>query len=175
VRAFGWRSALQPAFVAASVAWAALLVLTPWVASRPRASDAAAALVLAVYGMGSLVCHQLPARSYRLWSAQMPVCARCAGIYFGAAIAAILAVAPLKRRPMSGAVDVYGAVVGRRFSGANASRTALIAAVVPTLATLVYEWTTGGVPAHWIRTAAGVPIGAVTAWLVVRETAFRSS
>jgi Predicted membrane protein (DUF2085) len=175
VRAFGWRSALQPAFVAASVAWATLLVLTPWVASRPHASESAAALVLAVYGMGSLVCHQLPARSYRIWSAQMPVCARCAGIYFGAAIAAILAVAPLKRRSAYGPVDLYGAVAGRRFSGANASRTVLIIAVVPTLATLVYEWTTGGVPAHWIRTAAGVPIGAVTAWLVVRETAFRSS
>jgi len=52
---------------------------------------------------------------------------------------------------------------------------ALVMAVVPTLATLVYEWTTGDVPAHWIRTAAGVPIGAVAAWLVVRETAWRSS
>jgi hypothetical protein len=171
VRRFGWRFTLQPAFVAASVAWAALLLLTPLVASRPRASDGAAALVLAVYGIGSLLCHQLPARSYRVWSAQMPVCARCAGIYFGAAIAAILAVAPLKRRPTSGAVDVYGDI-GHRFSGANGSRAALIVAVVPTLATLVYEWTTGDVPAHWIRTAAGVPIGAVAAWLVARETTF---
>jgi len=183
VRAFGWRSTLQPAFVAASVAWAALLLLTPWVASRPHASDGAAALVLAVYGIGSLLCHQLPARSYRIWSAQMPVCARCAGIYFGAAIAAILAVAPLQRRPTSDAVverrsrdaNASGAVAGRRFSGANVSRNALIVAVVPTLATLVYEWTTGGMPPHWIRTAAGVPIGAVAAWLVARETARRSS
>ena len=165
------------------MAWAALLLLAPLVASRPRASEGGAALVLAVYGIGSLLCHQLPARSYRIWSAQMPVCARCAGIYFGAAIAAILAVAPLKRRPTSGAVgahrsggdDLYGAVVGRRFSGANGSRMALVMAVVPTLATLVYEWTTGDVPAHWIRTAAGVSIGAVAAWLVVRETAWRSS
>ena len=151
--------------------WAALLLLTPWVASRLRASEGAAALVLGVYGIGSLVCHQLPARSYRVWSVQMPVCARCAGIYFGAAIAATLSVAPLKRRPTSGAVDVYGAVGGRRFSGADPSRNALIVAVVPTLVTLVYEWTTGDMPAHWIRTAAGVPIGAVAAWLVVRETA----
>ena len=169
------------------MAWAALLLLAPLVASRPRASEGGAALVLAVYGIGSLLCHQLPARSYRIWSAQMPVCARCAGIYFGAAIAAILAVAPLKRRPtaawragrrpyvghrFSGAV---GSVVEYCFGGANASRNALIVAVIPTLATLVYEWTTGDVPAHWIRTAAGVSIGAVAAWLVVRETAWRSS
>jgi hypothetical protein len=181
VRAFRWRSTLQPAFVAATVAWAALLLLAPFVASRPRASDGAAALVLAVYGIGSLLCHQLPARSYRLWSVQMPVCARCAGIYFGAAIAAILAAAPLTRRPTSD-VDAaltrrpeFSAVGGHRVSGAFEPRVALIVAVVPTLMTLVFEWTTGDMPTHWIRAAAGVPIGAVAAWLVVRETAFRSS
>ena len=84
-----WRSAAQPAFVAGvggvGGAAAAGAVRSP---SRPRASAAGAAFVLAVYGIGSLVCHQLPARSFHLWSAQMPVCARCAGIYFGAAVAA---------------------------------------------------------------------------------------
>src|ERR1700730_13319892 len=67
VRTFGWRSALQPAFVAASVGWAGLLLLAPLVASRPHASQAGTALVLAVYGVGSLLCHQLPDRSYRVW------------------------------------------------------------------------------------------------------------
>jgi hypothetical protein len=38
---------------------------------------------------------------------------------------------------------------------------------VPTLLTLVYEWTTGDMPSHAIRAAAGVPIGVVVAWLVV--------
>ena len=35
----------------------------------------------------SLVCHQLPARSFHLWMPSLPVCARCTGIYLGAAIA----------------------------------------------------------------------------------------
>ncbi len=53
-------------------------------AARTR-STPASVLILGVYGVGSLICHQLPERSYHLWAAQMPVCARCAGIYFGAA------------------------------------------------------------------------------------------
>jgi hypothetical protein len=44
---------------------------------------------------------------------------------------------------------------------------ALALAVVPTLLTLVYEWSTGDMPSHAIRAAAGVPIGVAVAWLVV--------
>jgi hypothetical protein len=51
--------------------------------------------------------------------------------------------------------------------GARRVQLALALAVVPTLLTLVYEWTTGVMPAHAIRAAAGVPIGLVVAWLVV--------
>src|SRR5262245_36462561 len=93
-----WRSAekapvrayVRRSFVAASITWAALLVVVPFLASRPHASMAGTAVVVAVYSIGSFVCHQLAERSYRLWSAQMPVCARCTGIYFGAAVSSIL-------------------------------------------------------------------------------------
>jgi len=166
-----WRSALQPAFVAASVAWAALLLLAPFAASRPHASEVGTALVVLVYGVGSLLCHQLPERSYRAWSAQMPVCARCAGIYLGAAIAAV--VAAKMQAPLNGwLAGERRTHVGRRFSSANGARLALMAAAAPTLATLVYEWTTGHMPAHGIRAAAGVPLGAVAAWLVTRHAGF---
>jgi uncharacterized membrane protein len=132
-------------------------VLTPFLASRGHASTLASALILGVYGLGSLVCHQLPERSYQMWSAQMPVCARCAGIYLGAVIG----------------------VLGARFAGVRAAsirlidhvperaRVLLALAAIPTAATLVYEWSTGGMPSHAIRAAAGVPIGLVVAWLVV--------
>ncbi len=164
-----------------------MLPLAPYVASRPHASPAGTAFVVAVYGIGSLICHQLPERSYRLWTAQMPVCARCAGIYFGAAIAAIaLTAAPLKRRPTdddaaplkrrstyddTAPLKPRPPYVGHRFSGANAntSRDTLIIAALPTLLTLVYEWTTGRAPANWIRFAAGAPIGVAVAWLVIRH------
>jgi hypothetical protein len=50
-------------------------------------------LAAAVYGIGSLVCHQLSERSFHWHGAQLAVCARCTGIYLGAC--AIAVVAPL--------------------------------------------------------------------------------
>src|SRR6185295_1848536 len=77
------KAALRPAFVAATVVWALLLALVPFLAGRPHATTIGAALILAVYAVGSVICHQLPERSFHLWAAQLPVCARCTGIYAG--------------------------------------------------------------------------------------------
>jgi hypothetical protein len=157
---------LRAAFVAASAAWAVLLVLAPFLASRPHASTLASALIVGVYGFGSLICHQLPERSYQLWTAQMPVCARCAGIYFGAvagAIASAFRAADAVRRGGSDARHPPSFVA----QGFSPARVALALAAAPTLATLVYEWTTGDMPSNAIRAAAGVPIGLVVAWVVV--------
>ena len=144
---------VRVALVAATVTWAGLLVATPLLASRPHASPIASALILAVYGIGSLICHQLPERSYHIWTAQMPVCARCAGIYFGAVAGAIAGLFG------TGAVGARARRLG--------PRAILALAATPTLVTLVYEWTTGDMPAHAIRAAAGAPIGGVVAWLLV--------
>ena len=46
-------------------------------------------------------------------------------------------------------------------SPSTAPRLAPRAGRAPTAATLVYEWTTGDMPSHAIRAAAGVPIGLV--------------
>jgi uncharacterized membrane protein len=148
---------LRAAFVAASATWTFALVLAPLLATRAHASAFGTAVVVAAYAVGSLVCHQLPARSFHLWGAQMPVCARCTGIYVGAAMVAVVEAArafrPGDRR------------VGVRLALRPAAMLAV--AAVPTLLTLVYEWTTGVTPANWIRFAAGVPIGVLVAWLVV--------
>ena len=155
----GWRPAaslLRNAFTAAAVVWAGLLVAVPFAASRPHASPPVSVLIVAVYGAGSLVCHQLAERSYHLWTVQMPVCARCAGIYVGAVLGVVGA-----RAFQAAAVRSADSLALHRV------RFALALAVLPSLLTLVYEWTTGVMPAHAIRFAAGVPIGAVVAWLVV--------
>ena len=163
-------SALRAAFVAASVAWAVMLPLAPYVASRPHASPAGTAFVVAVYGIGGLICHQLPERSYRLWTAQMPVCVRCTGIYVGAAIAAAAAFGARGFHPRLRFGYRQPSVASRspKRLALQGPRATLIIAALPTLLTLTYEWTTGHMPAHWIRAAAGVLIGAVVAWLVVR-------
>jgi uncharacterized membrane protein len=38
-----------------------------------------------VYAAGSIVCHQLPERSFFLDGRQLPVCARCTGLYLSSA------------------------------------------------------------------------------------------
>src|ERR1700674_442731 len=122
---------LRRAFVAASIAWAVLLPIAPFAASQPAPAPFWYGLAFIVYGAGSFICHQLPARSFHTWSAQWPVCARCTGIYFGAAV---MAMVRLKADP------TYESVTTRR------ARVLLIAAAVPTAVTLVYEWTTGDTP-----------------------------
>jgi len=165
---------LRTAFIAASVAWAVLIVAATYLASRAHASLPASALIVGVYAVGSLICHQLPERSYHLWAAQMPVCARCTGIYFGAVAGAL---ASALRRPHAlrrSAPDVpllSGETRGRARPVRNVStawtRTVLALAATPTALTLVYEWTTGVMPSHAIRAAAGAAIGGAVAWLVV--------
>ena len=146
---------LRAAFIAATIWWAALLVAVPFLASRDHASAPASLLIVAVYAIGSLVCHQLPERSYHLWTVQLPVCARCAGIYVGA---------------MVGAVGARAFQAGGRRSERlviRKARTVLVLAVTPSALTLVYEWATGVMPSHAIRAAAGAAIGVAVAWLVV--------
>ncbi len=147
-------TALRRAFVAASIVWALMLPLAAFVASRSGSGHAAYAFALAVYAAGSVVCHQLPARSFALWSAKLPVCARCTGIYTGGAVASTL---------------IAGRGAGRdaaRMTRTRA-RSVLAIAAAPTVATLAWEWTTGNTPANAVRALAGLPIGAAVAWVVL--------
>ena len=85
---------LRRAFIAASVTWAAALPTSVYAGTRAHVPSLVAVLVAGVYAFGSIVCHQLPERSFHLWGAQMPVCARCTGIYVGAALASLLSFVP---------------------------------------------------------------------------------
>jgi uncharacterized membrane protein len=158
---------LRRAFVGAALAWAVLLVAVPLLASRSHATSLGAAVVVVVYGMGSFVCHQLPERSFRLWTAQMPVCARCTGIYFGAALTAFACSVARRFRAAdanAGGRSDVGRPEGLRYVS---PRVLITLAASPSIATLVYEWTTGVMPSNALRFAAGIPIGVVVAWLVV--------
>ena len=90
---------LRRGFVALSIGWAVLLPVAPFAASQAAPAPFWYGLAFVVYGAGSVICHQLPARSFHTWSAQWPVCARCTGIYFGAAVAAILATVTVRLKP----------------------------------------------------------------------------
>lgn len=145
-------AAMRRAFVSAALGWAAALPVATFAAAHARAESLPLTLALLVYTAGSAICHQKPERSFHLWAAQMPVCARCAGIYLGAALAAA------------------GAAGGRLDAPARsvrASRLVLAAASLPTAATLAYEWTSGVMPSNLLRATAGLPLGAAIAVLVV--------
>jgi len=129
-----------------AVAWLALLVLAP-VLPVPIAG--------VVYALGSHICHQRAERSFHLFAAQLPVCARCAGIYAGAAIGSLLAV--------SGSI--------RERSGAVSPRMLLTAGALPTLITLVAEWSGAWAGGNDARAAAGVWLGVAVALVVARAAA----
>jgi uncharacterized membrane protein len=145
---------LRRAFLISSVTWAACLPLSALAASRPDAPSALYGFAVVAYSVGHLICHQLSARSFHLWGASLPVCARCTGIYLGAAAASV----------------VLGLAPGRLSSDARGAkenaRLVLLIALVPTAATLAFEWTTGITPANWIRALAGLPLGVAVAWAV---------
>ena len=73
-------------------AWVVAIVAAPAVA---KVSGAAAAVI---YAVGSLICHQMPDRSFHLAGAQLPVCARCLGLYAGGAAGALAWMSIASRR-----------------------------------------------------------------------------
>ena len=158
---------LRRAFVAASIVWAALLPLAPFAASQPAPAPFWYGLALVVYGAGSFICHQLPARSFHSWSAQWPVCARCTGIYLGAAMAAVVATVRLKPDTTHETVRLKPDTTYVRRMSTRRARGLLVAAALPTAVTLIYEWTTGNTPSNAIRALAGAPLGAAVALIVI--------
>jgi uncharacterized membrane protein len=117
--------------------WFVLLLAAPLLPAPLGAS---------IYAIGSLICHQRPERSFWLAGVQLPVCARCLGIYAGVVAGAAAApVVGLVRRP----------------------RIPIVLATIPAIASLVVEWTALGTPSNGIRAITGLIGGAVIAAVVL--------
>src|SRR5262249_36325780 len=71
--------------VTLSVLWMALILAAPWLMAERHFLASAA-----IYQWLSVVCHQLPERSFYFHGYPMGVCSRCAGIYAGAIIGLLL-------------------------------------------------------------------------------------
>ncbi|MCA1634869.1 MAG: DUF2085 domain-containing protein, partial [Acidobacteria bacterium] len=89
---------------AGTVAWGAacafaLLVLGLVVLAPALRAEGSFIASQVVYRLFSAACHQMPERSFHLLGFPLAVCARCAGLYAGAA-AGLLAY-PLLRRPLA--------------------------------------------------------------------------
>src|SRR5687768_5314788 len=135
----------------AAIAWVAVLLAAP---------VAPAAAATPVYLFGSFLCHQLSDRSFHLAGVQLPVCARCLGIYAGAAIGAAVSIVG---HPLT------GRLAGRDGPphGRNAARVTLLIAALPTAITLVLEWSGLWQPGNVVRAAAGLVLGGGVALVVM--------
>jgi uncharacterized membrane protein len=151
-------------------------------AALPDHRSLARLFTLAVYGFGSAICHQRADRSFHLLAVQLPVCARCTGLYAGAAAAALsyvwLSRQSFRRGPAEAGRHVSESEAGRHVSvsgarrdaAARATRTArllLAAAALPMAASIVYEWTTGDVPSNAVRAATGFVLGSAVAQVIL--------
>lgn len=150
----------------AAVVWAAMLPAAAYAAALPADRSAAQVFAFAVYAFGSAICHQRDERSFHLFAEQLPVCARCTGLYAGAAIAAIWYVGLFRRRASGpGPSGVEGPPSGA--AGTGTARLLLASAAVPMAASLVYEWTTGDVPSNVVRAGTGIVFGSAVANVIL--------
>lgn len=80
-------AAVAAIWLAAILATPTLGAGAPVVTSTPSTLSRAGVVTGAlVYLLGSVVCHQRPERSFHRDGAQLPVCARCLGLYAGGAL-----------------------------------------------------------------------------------------
>lgn len=140
---------ITAALAVAALAWVALLLAGPFL-------PVPAAGVL--YGAGALICHQIAERSFHIEAFQLPVCARCFGLYAGAAIGAA-----------GGALDGPAAALGRPHRRTAWLVTAV--AALPTAITFALEWGAGWGVSNLARGLAGAPLGAAVAFVVAGAVA----
>jgi len=142
----------QPILALSALLWAAILLATPIALAHGYATAPAL-----IYQACALICHQRPERSFHLSGVQLPVCARCFGLYASGAIGALTA-----------------CIVAERWRGdgrAEDARWALAIAAVPTALTLGCEWIGLWYPSGAARALAAIPLGAVAGWVLVRTLA----
>src|SRR5262245_55785539 len=91
------RQLMAMAVATAAIVWS---IAIPTAAARihEQPPGLGSRLSTAVYLVSSVICHQRPERSFFTGQTAWPVCARCAGLYGGAAVGAVFALLiPVRR------------------------------------------------------------------------------
>jgi len=133
-----------------ATAWVAIVVVTPVALAHGYVT-----LPAVVYEAAGLICHQRPERSFHLLGIQLPVCARCFGLYASGAIGAVAACMLADR--------------GVERHGLSSLRSALSIAAIPTAVTLVCEWMGLWYPSGAARAIAALPLGVLAGWALVKS------
>jgi uncharacterized membrane protein len=121
---------------------------------RPEVTYVIGFVSLFAYSAGAVVCHQIPERSFFLAGRQLPVCARCTGLYLAAALGLAAWVLFRSARGARWPISPPSAVV------------ALVVAGLPTLLSFL-----AGVAGWWNgsnveRALLALPLGAAAGVLV---------
>jgi uncharacterized membrane protein len=140
---------LSAAITLAAVAWLSIIIVSPWA----LAHGPGRLLALAAYDIGSRICHQRPERSFHIAAVQMPVCARCFGLYVSGALG--LSLAWLQRRRLSPIV----------------TRVALGVAALPIAVTVALERIGAIAPTNVERMLTALPLGFFAGLVIVGSLA----
>jgi hypothetical protein len=140
---------------ATAVSWVAIVLTAPLALAHGYTLFPAL-----VYEAAGLICHQRPERSFHLAGIQLPVCARCFGLYASGAAGAVAA---------SLAGGSWAAAAPRRFAA-----TVLTVAALPTILSVALEWVGVVHPGGLARAVLALPLGIVSGWLFVCALRTRS-
>lgn len=134
--------------------WMALIVATPALADRASGDHLGMRIATVAYLTGSFICHQRPERTFHVDGIALPVCARCTGVYAGAAAGVVVALWP-------------GFARRARRAPASRWRPALTACAAPMAVSFLVEWLTPLPVSNLARAATGVIAGAAVASFVI--------
>lgn len=149
---------MAPAIGALATSWLLLL------ATAPMLWTSVAALL---YAGGSIICHQLPERSFHIGGVQLPVCARCFGLYAGGALGSVAAAVAFRAGSVPARLQRDVQVLRRLLHTRSGVWIATVIAALPTAVTVVVEWVIGWPVSNVVRASAAVPLGATAAFVVV--------
>ena len=102
-----------------------------------------------LFPLGHFICHQRPERSFYIGGHQLPVCARCTGLYAGGAVGGSIALAVASGM------------------AASRARRVLAVAALPTAVTWTLEFARVVPFSNVSRFAAALPLGFAAAWLIL--------
>lgn len=138
-------SPLATTLTIVATVWLAMILTAPVGLARGRAPIP----TLATYQIGALVCHQRPERSFHLAGVQMPVCARCFGLY------------------LSGAAGLLFAWITRLRVPGHVTKAMLAVAATPIALTVALEMVGAIATSNVVRMSTGLPLGFAAGLLIV--------
>ncbi len=137
------------ALTLAAALWLSIVIVSPWAIAHGTGRM----LAVAAYEIGGRICHQRPERSFHVAGVQMPVCARCFGLY------------------VSGAIGLGAAWGLRRRLSPLVTRVSLGVAALPIVVTVALEWMGTIAPSNVERMLTALPLGFVAGLVIVGSLA----